>query len=134
MKFLGALIVFVAQRAAFLIKILAAEGLGQLVDDEIDQLAHLVAQFNALPGPQIDRDWRFGRAEVINVNPITRRRHRGGFDFEHAQNRVALGARTQASHKDVVAWRVDAGGEANRIESAFLAEQLAAIAAGRELQ
>ncbi len=75
-QLLGAAVILLAQRLALLVEVFAAKGLGELLDEEADQIAHPVAQLDALPATQVDRGGRFGTLEIVDVDPIARRRHR----------------------------------------------------------
>ena len=111
-----------------------AKGLGQLREDEIDQLLHPRLQFAALPRPQLDRQRCLGRAKIVDVHPVAGGRHGRRPLLQQAQNRIALGPRPQAADKNVIAGSVDPDPQPNRVERASLPEQMIALTIAREPQ
>ena len=130
-QLLGAAVILLAQRLALLVEVFAAKGLGQLLDEEADEVAHPVAQLGALPATQVNRGRRLGTLEVVDVDPVARRRYRRRPLLEDADYRFALAPRAHAADEDVVAGRADTDRHAHRVERTLLAEQLVSAVARR---
>ncbi len=86
------------------------------------------------PAAQVNRARRLRTLEVVDIDPVARRRHRRRALLKEADYRFALAPRAHAADEDVVAGRVDTDSHPHRVERALLAKQFVGAVARRPHQ